>query len=594
MPPPPSVRSLHSWWSDSNSIGATFDLHAVAKPLIRLLYHRQARNFIKENAAIPLSDANADIFLSYLAFKYTSSRTKSMVLRHLSERVASEKDAQMLKSNIVQSNLLVELLNSPDEETRYGACLIIDQLALHNLPALEIQGINPRQRSLKERLALKKQPAWKKTRAEKTRSDAIHRAILEDSKRYRKEAKVLVLGLSESGKSTIVRQMKIVHDGGCDERERAEYRTTIYKNVLDSVGTLARIVRKVGIRSLPENVWEHTAVLLAAFPASDGDDAESNAETEMESVESGSWITAMDSVVVDVDPVLWITAIDSVDVGIDPTPFTDADRKAETEAKSVESDGWITAFDSVDEGVNPVPLPQTHSVLTPALVDAVWHIWRSLAVERVADEHLTEFYLMEYFFSSIYRIAEPNYIPNEKDILHARTETNAIRQTRFVMPSLSIHLFDVTGQRFERKKWIQCFQSATSIIFCAALSDYDQVLKEDRRLNRMRESLILFESVINSRWFLRTSVILFLTKIDLFKKKLPRIPLKRYFPEYTGGSDLNKAAKYILWEFMQKNRARLSVYSFLAQEKDMKTVRLIFGAVKDTINRNALKDSGIL
>jgi guanine nucleotide-binding protein subunit alpha len=95
----------------------------------------------------------------------------------------------------------------------------------------------------------------------------------------------------------------------------------------------------------------------------------------------------------------------------------------------------------------------------------------------------------------------------------------------------------------------------------------------------MLESLVLFESVINSRWFLRTSIILFLNKIDVFKHKLPKVctiplycggeaddyrlqqvPLERHFPEYTGGSDINKAAKYILWKFMQANRARLSVY----------------------------------
>lgn len=50
----------------------------------------------------------------------------------------------------------------------------------------------------------------------------------------------------------------------------------------------------------------------------------------------------------------------------------------------------------------------------------------------------------------------------------------------------------------------------------------------------MQESLVLFESVINSRWFLRTSVILFLNKIDVFKMKLAKTPLEKYFPEYTG------------------------------------------------------------
>ena len=93
----------------------------------------------------------------------------------------------------------------------------------------------------------------------------------------------------------------------------------------------------------------------------------------------------------------------------------------------------------------------------------------------------------------------------------------------------------------------------------------------------MEESLVLFESIINSRWFLRTSVILLLTKVDVLKDKLPKVipslsfwanihliplqsPLEKYFPEYTGGADINKAAKYILWRFMQVNRAKLSIY----------------------------------
>lgn len=89
-----------------------------------------------------------------------------------------------------------------------------------------------------------------------------------------------------------------------------------------------------------------------------------------------------------------------------------------------------------------------------------------------------------------------------------------------------------------------------------------------------------------------------------------QVPLERYFPEYSGGADINKAAKYILWRFMQTNRARLSVYPqyapkplvlclahtrvSLTQATDTTNIRLVFAAVKETILQNALKDSGIL
>ena len=49
---------------------------------------------------------------------------------------------------------------------------------------------------------------------------------------------------------------------------------------------------------------------------------------------------------------------------------------------------------------------------------------------------------------------------------------------KFVVYSI-FRLFDVGGQRSERKKWIHCFEDVTAIIFCVAMSEYDQVLHED-------------------------------------------------------------------------------------------------------------------
>lgn len=50
---------------------------------------------------------------------------------------------------------------------------------------------------------------------------------------------------------------------------------------------------------------------------------------------------------------------------------------------------------------------------------------------------------------------------------------------------------------------IHCFEDVTAIIFCVALSEYDQVLYEDESTNRMHESLRLFDSICNNKWFVR-------------------------------------------------------------------------------------------
>lgn len=50
----------------------------------------------------------------------------------------------------------------------------------------------------------------------------------------------------------------------------------------------------------------------------------------------------------------------------------------------------------------------------------------------------------------------------------------------------------------------------------------------------MIESLRLFESICNSRWFINTSIILFLNKKDLFAEKIKRVSIKIAFPDYDG------------------------------------------------------------
>ncbi|EQL02137.1 hypothetical protein G6O67_000914 [Ophiocordyceps sinensis] len=342
---------------------------------------------------------------------------------------------------------------------------------------------------------------------QKKKSQAIDKGIEEDSKRLRKECKILLLGSGESGKSTIVKQMKIIHLKGYSEDELYNYRSTVFKNLVDCAKAIIAAMEQFDIKLQSPDNRRHVDFLM-----------EYQAE----------------------------------------------------------------------------PGPEAH--IDPEVGVAVRALWSDPAKDELMTRQ-TEFYLMDsavYFFHEAMRIVAPDYLPNEMDVLRARTKTTGIYETRFQMGQLSIHMFDVGGQRSERKKWIHCFENVTSIIFCVALSEYDQVLLEESSQNRMMESLLLFDSVVNSRWFMRTSIILFLNKVDIFKQKLSRSPLNNYFPDYSGGNDVNKAAKYLLWRFNQVNRAHLNLYPHLTQATDTSNIRLVFAAVKETILNNALKDSGIL
>ena len=143
------------------------------------------------------------------------------------------------------------------------------------------------------------------------------------------------------------------------------------------------------------------------------------------------------------------------------------------------------------------------------------------------------------YFDSIERIAAHDYVPNDQDVLRSRVKTTGITETTFIIQDLTYRMFDVGGQRSERKKWIHCFENVTTILFLVAISEYDQLLFEDETVNRMQEALTLFDSICNSRWFVKTSIILFLNKIDRFKEKLPVSPMQNYFPDYEGTTKLS-------------------------------------------------------
>lgn len=133
---------------------------------------------------------------------------------------------------------------------------------------------------------------------------------------------------------------------------------------------------------------------------------------------------------------------------------------------------------------------------------------------------------LEYFVENIERIGQPDFLPNNQDILRSRVRTSGIVEAEYNIKGVNVAMFDVGGQRNERKKWIHCFDNVTAVIFVAAISEYDQVLYEDQHTNRQEEAVSLFEEMCDSTWFKNKSMILFLNKRDVFRKKLATTPFK--------------------------------------------------------------------
>ncbi|CAH8493157.1 unnamed protein product [Schistosoma mattheei] len=347
------------------------------------------------------------------------------------------------------------------------------------------------------------------------RSKDIDRKLKADGEASFKEAKLLLLGAGESGKSTIVKQMKyvtvilicrIIHMSGYTEEECKTYRPVVFSNTIQSMVAILRAMEQLQICCAYPNAMNDIAVVLNL-------------------------------------------------------PRTDVD------------------------------------VLPDEVFSALKRLWYDPGVQTAVNRS-REFQLNDsasYFLDSLDRLSSPCYIPTQQDVLRTRVRTGGIVETHFSFKGLSIRMFDVGGQRSERKKWIHCFEGVTAIIFVVAMSEYDLTLAEDQEMNRMMESMTLFSSICNNQWFTETSIILFLNKRDIFENKIMKSPLTICFPEYTGGNNYEEASEYIRSCFENSNTRSgpKDIYSHFTCATDTSNIQFVFDAVTDVIIKNNLKDCGI-
>jgi len=214
-----------------------------------------------------------------------------------------------------------------------------------------------------------------------------------------------------------------------------------------------------------------------------------------------------------------------------------------------------------------------------------------------------EFQIVEsvkYYFNEIDRIMLDDYVATQQDMLLARVRTSGIVTEKYVIDGKNFEMYDVGGQRNERKKWIHCFDDVTAVIFVAALSEYDQVLFEDSSMNRMVEAVSLFDEICNNRIFASSNMILFLNKRDLFEEKILNVHIgeQEAFQDFDtpmGHADYyQNGVDYFLRMFMVKNQnAERNVYSHVTCATDSKNVEVVFEACKDIILRGNMEDAGL-
>ena len=187
----------------------------------------------------------------------------------------------------------------------------------------------------------------------------IAKQIEEDALSQVQAEKLLLLGAGESGKSTVFKQMRLVHSTGYSESELRQFRYIIYRNILDAIKILVEQVNAMGLELNEKN----------------------------------------------------------------------------------------------EDLADQVPLWESES-LNPEMAEIVAQLWADPGVQA-AFARRSEYQLGDnaaYYLDQVQRIGQRDFLPTTEDALHARVRTSGAVSKEFETSSSKFIVYDVGGQRAERRK----------------------------------------------------------------------------------------------------------------------------------------------
>ncbi|KAF6141509.1 hypothetical protein GIB67_012271 [Kingdonia uniflora] len=396
---------------------------------------------------------------------------------------------------------------------------------------------------------------------ENVQAAEIERRIIQEGKAEKHIQKLLLLGAGESGKSTIFKQIKLLFQTGFDVPELKSYISIIHANVYETIK-----VRNT------ENGILH-------------DSSKEFSQNEEDSSK-------------------YVLSAENKDIGM----------------KLSEIGGRLD-----------------YPRLTKDLAQEIEVLWKDPAIQETYSRgnELQVPDCAQYFMDHLHRLSDVNYVPSKEDVLYARVRTTGVVEIQFRQAAAGsqlcvyrplrglffekaskspvrenkksgevYRLFDVGGQRNERRKWIHLFEGVTAVIFCASISDYDQLLFEDENKNRMMETKELFDWVLKQPCFEKTSFMLFLNKFDIFEKKIPLNVcewFKDYQPASTGKQEIELAYEFVKKKFEElyfqstsPDRVDRIFKIYRTTALDQKLVKKTFKLVDETLRRRNLFEAGLL
>ncbi|GJE93719.1 G-alpha-domain-containing protein [Phanerochaete sordida] len=210
-----------------------------------------------------------------------------------------------------------------------------------------------------------------------------------------------------------------------------------------------------------------------------------------------------------------------------------------------------------------------------------------------------------FFLNDLERLTSVHYCPSDDDVFRARLKTIGVCEYKFEMESgfesgTEWRIIDVGGSRSQRPTWVPFFDDVDAIIFLAPISAFDQTLVEDKSVNRLEDSVLLWKAVCQNKLLAKVELILFMNKCDILDQKLRSgTRLAKYLRSFGDRpNDLDSAQKFFRSKFSFIHREHSpqprKFHGYFTSVTDTSTTSGILASVRDMVMREHLRKAKLL
>ncbi|KAI0088277.1 guanine nucleotide binding protein, alpha subunit [Irpex rosettiformis] len=482
-------------------------------------------------------------------------------------------------------------------------------------------------------------------------SDEIDRKLQveRDALKNQNVLKMLLLGQSESGKSTTLKNIQRIQAPDSWEAERRAWRTVIHLNLVRAVNTILDALQSevaqvssfhpnsppldplsdsdddhdLSFRQPPSSppppsrvpshlLERHSALRLQFAPLRRVEEdlkmalgAGADEITDVASSHGHAMVaTPFDATSI------YSTSMSSNDSHTRRSRGREPSVRSHDAWKSTVVNGRTSTSPGARRGTGSSPKGENTEVIAMFRSD-IKALWKDDGVREVlARQKVILGDSAEYFFKHVDRIASRHYEPTDDDVVRARLRTVGVQEYRIPFIRAAAvdrefigkewRIYDVGGSRTMRAAWLPYFEDVQAILFLAPISCFDERLAEDRSVNRVKDSFILWKSIVGSGLLAKSIIILFLNKCDLLDKKLKGgVSVKKYIPRYGDRENsMPVFGRYLREKFRdymnEYSPERRPFYGYLTSVVDTKATAATLTSIQDGILQGYLEKGMLL